>query len=324
MPQSLVLSLETQSAISSKHLQGHPLQQLFFSILDTIDPQLGHVLRRDKKNYAYTLSAIQPGSFPQGQAGLYALTKDHTPTQHQTQSLQYSHSHTLKAKTKCWWRITFLDDALFEHLVFLWNQLSNEIFPLGLSSIKIERVSFKSADADWACSCSYRDLYEQASAKERNIHLQFITPTAFDTIHGITPLPTAEAVFQSLRKHWNRYSGLVFAPNLTHAIIPTRFDIQTQPVKTVRRNALQTLIGCTGEISFRIGGNGDPLTIKRINALARFTQYCSIGINTRLGMGVVKRIPNKQNTAPHQARYTDECNYAQSRKDKKIVWRSHS
>ena len=32
---------------------------------------------------------------------------------------------------------------------------------------------------DWASSCSYRDIYEQASAGDRNIHFQFITPTVF-------------------------------------------------------------------------------------------------------------------------------------------------
>lgn len=312
MPQSLVLSLETQSTVLSKHLQGHALQQLFFTLVDTVDPELGHVLRRDKKNCSYTLSAIQPGSIsgsvsgsmpisiPNPDASSEQFGKAKPARKFQTNAagnisfLQYAHTAILEAKAKCWWRISFLDDALFDHLVFLWSQLSNEIFPLGSASVKIEHVFLETPSTKWASSCSYRDLYEQASAQERNIHLQFITPAAFNIGETITPLPTADAVFQPLRKYWNRYSGLAFAPSLTSDIVPVAFDIQTQPVQTVLRNSFQTLTGCTGHISFRIGGSGDPLITKRINALTDFTGYCGIGINTRLGMGIVKRLQHSK------------------------------
>jgi len=280
MPQSLVLSLETQSTVLSHHLQGHALQQLFFHLVDIIDSELAHVLRRDKKNCSYTLSAIQPGPVPR--------------TKNTAAQLQYTHTANLEANTQCWWRVSFLDDALFGHLFSLWNQLSIQVFPLGSGSIKIKRVAFETSKAlestSWTSNSSYSDLYTQASAEASDIHLQFITPTTFSHGGAITPLPSAEAIFQPLRKHWNRYSGLVFAPSITSTIVPIQFNIQTQPVQTIRRNSFQTLTGCTGQISFHIGNHDDPLTVKRINALANFTQYCGIGINTCLGMGAVRRL----------------------------------
>ncbi|MEO1637411.1 MAG: CRISPR system precrRNA processing endoribonuclease RAMP protein Cas6, partial [Cyanobacteria bacterium J06631_9] len=87
------------------------------------------------------------------------------------------------------------------------------------------------------------------------------------------------------------------APNLTESIIPIDFDIKTQPVHNLLRSSLQTLVGCTGEISFRVGGHGDPLITKRINALANFTRYCGVGVNTQVGMGVIKRISGHSRTA---------------------------
>ena len=302
MPQSLVLNLETQSTVSSNHLQGYSLQQLFFNLVDVVDPDLGRVLRRDKKNCSYAVSAIQfspnPSTIP-APISASPITLTHrlqSSSQETSNTLQYAHTATVEQHTKCWWRISFLDDGLFDHLAYLWNQLSDEIFLLGPSGVKVESVAFESSVNAWASSCSYCDLYEQASAHERDIHLQVVTPTAFTNGAAVTPLPTADAVFQHLRKHWNRYSGLVFAPRLVEAVIPIDFDIQTQTVQTIRRNSLQNLTGCTGQISFRINGHGDPFIVKRINALANFTRYCGIGINTQLGMGVVKRLPAKQTT----------------------------
>ncbi|MEL6602536.1 MAG: CRISPR-associated endoribonuclease Cas6 [Cyanobacteria bacterium J06614_10] len=301
MPQSLVLNFITQSAVPPKHLQGYSLQQLFFNLVDVVDPALGHVLRRDKKNRSYSLSALQLSPVPtlrsshqprncppnrsERKSNLHPL-----PLRNPSARLQYTHSQTVAPHTKCWWRISFLDDELFDHLIFLWNQLRDEVFQLGTGAVKVVQIAAELTGVDWASSCSYRDLYEEASAHEREIHLQFVTPTAFESAGRITPLPTAEAIFQPLRKHWNRYSDLVFSPTLISDLVPIDFDIETRPVQSTLRNSFQTLIGCTGQISFRIGGEGGPLITKQLNALADFTRYCGIGLNTQLGMGVIKRI----------------------------------
>ncbi|MEL6469076.1 MAG: CRISPR-associated endoribonuclease Cas6 [Cyanobacteria bacterium J06623_4] len=305
MPQSLVLNLTTQSAVPPKHLQGYSLQQLFFNLVDVVDPALGHVLRRDKKNRSYSLSALQLSPVPTLRTAYRSFNgpanrpdrgltgqPDKKSNLHPLppRRLQYTHSHTVAPHTECWWRISFLDDELFDHLIFLWNQLNEEVFQLGTGNVKVIQIAAELPGVDWASSCSYRDLYEDASAHEREIHLQFATPTAFESAGRITPLPTAEAIFQPLRKHWNRYSDLVFSPTLVNDLVPIDFDIQTRPVQSTLRNSFQTIVGCTGHISFRIGGEGGPLITKQLNALADFTRYCGIGINTQFGMGVIKRI----------------------------------
>lgn len=291
MPQSLVLNLVTQSPISRDHLQGYPLKMLFFDLVEAVDPELGHVLRRDKSNRSYSLSALQSNeavwsALPSAQSNVRLFP----PRASQACSLQYAHQQALEARVSCWWRISFLDDDLFDHLIFLWNQLRDEPFTLGPGSVTITSIAADLPGIDWASSCSYRDIYEHASSQECDIHLQFVTPTAFDNAGYSTPLPTADAVFNALRKRWNRYSGLVFAPSLVSNIVPTDFNIQTETARSARRNSAELIVGCIGQISFRIAGDGDPLTIKRVNTLADFTRYCGIGRNTRLGMGVIRRL----------------------------------
>ncbi len=296
MPQSLVLNLVTQSSISLDHLQGYSLQMLFFELVEAVDPELGHVLRRDKSNRSYALSALQSEGVswparPSSKSNVRLFpSKVQSQARLQTCQLQYAHREALQANVSCWWRISFLDDDLFDHLIFLWNQLRDEPFPLGSSSVTITSIAADLPGIDWASSCSYRDIYEHASSCDRDIHLQFVTPTAFSNAGYLTPLPTAEVVFHSLRKQWNCYSGLVFAPSLISNIIPVNFNIQTEVTRNLRRSSPELIVGCTGQISFRIAGDSDPLTIKRVNTLADFTRYCAIGRNTRLGMGVVKRL----------------------------------
>lgn len=302
MPQSLILNLVTRSDVPKPYLQGYFLQQLFFHLVDIVDPELGHVLRRDKQNCAYSLSALQYDDFP---AAAPTRTQDNVhlflpKVKNYSENLQYTHSAEIPNNSACWWRISFLDDALFDHLIFLWNQLQDEVFQLGTASVEIVHITSHLPDLEWASSSSYSEIYELSSAYEREIHLQFITPTAFELQGCMTPLPTVEAIFQPLRKTWNRYGGLVFATNVINSIVPTQFDIQTETVQSMRRKSLQYIVGCTGRISFRILGNDDPLTIKRINTLADFARYCPVGYNAPFGMGVIRKL----NDMPRNANLT--------------------
>ncbi|MEL6552221.1 MAG: CRISPR system precrRNA processing endoribonuclease RAMP protein Cas6 [Cyanobacteria bacterium J06621_11] len=346
MPQSIILHLVTQSTVPPKHLQGYSLHQLFFNLVEVVDPKLGRALRRDKRNNFYSLSALQVKSSPYDHTSLNReqnisslssqhSSSQHSPSQHassqhsrfinsqnrdsknqslkskplKTQSLKnrspysgtahaadnasiFQHTHTLAIpqNTDCWWRISFLDDDLFDHLAAFWHQLKGEIFPIGTGSLSISHITTNTNIIEWANSCSYKDLYERASSYERDIQLQFVTPAALGQSNSHILLPTPEAVFQPLRICWNRHSGLAFTPSLISHITPTDFNIQTQSVQHIRRNSLQTFIGCIGTVSFHIGPQNDSLAVKRINAIADFAQYCSIGQGAQLGMGLVKRL----------------------------------
>lgn len=99
-------------------------------------------------------------------------------------------------------------------------------------------------------------------------------------------MPTRDALFHSLRKRWNRYSGLAFAPSVISAIIPGEFELQTAVVETGQ----QKLVGCLGHITYNLIGDVDPLTIKRINTLSDFAFYSGVGRSSIQGMGIIRRL----------------------------------
>lgn len=306
MPQNVVLNLVTQTAISPLYLQGRSLQKLFFELVESVDPELGKALRYDEQTNFYSFSALQVRSEQAG-SGCRMMASEGLGEE----GLQHTHKHTLPAQTRCWWRISFVDDDLFDHLAFLWHELRGEVFQLGSGLISVSGIASDlsvgagSAGSDctgsditaWTASCSYTELYAQASTQEQDIQIQFVTPTVFQQKGrdgcGHTPLPTVSSIFEPLRRCWNRHSKLAFTPHLINYITPTHFNIRTQSVQYIQHHSIQTFTGCIGTIGFQISGQSDPLIIKRINALADFAQYCSVGRGARFGMGLIKRLGSR-------------------------------
>ncbi|MGB7086493.1 MAG: CRISPR system precrRNA processing endoribonuclease RAMP protein Cas6 [Phormidesmis sp.] len=311
MPQSLILNLVAESSIPQRHLQGYSLQQLFFDLVDSVDLELGRVLRRDKQNRSYSVSALQftqaASETATDQQPRDRRVSEYLPSQgnihhfirrDQTDilTLQYAHYRPVAARSRCWWRISLLDDDLFAHLAPLWNQLQDEVFQLGSGSVKIADVAADLPEADWAASCNYSEIYECASAHERDIHFQFVTPVAFGQQGQGTLLPTPDAMFHPLRRCWNHYSGLAFVSSIVAPVAITHLNIQTETVQSYQRQSSKLIVSCTGQISYQIMTQSDPLIIKQINTLADFTRYCPVGCNTLAGMGVIHRLSSRAAT----------------------------
>jgi CRISPR-associated endoribonuclease Cas6 len=202
--------------------------------------------------------------------------------------MQYQHRDDIPANTPCWWRISLLDDKLFNHLSQVWSTaLPQQTWYLGSARLNITSLaSTAQQNPAWASSCSYQALYEQASDQQRDLHLQFLTPASFRLAGYVSPLPTRDALFHCLRRRWNRYSGLAFAPDLVSPIVATEFQLHTVTVSEPTANR----VGCLGQMRFQILGDVDRLTIKRINTLVDFTRYCSVGAQTMSGMGLMHRL----------------------------------
>lgn len=302
MPQSLILKLTAQSAIAPKYQQGYALQQLFFELIEAVDPTLGKVLRYDLANRSYSLSPLQFASSPQPKSAAKGTSQDlsrNTPrslTKNQAKLLQYHPGIVIPDQTQCWWRITLLDDPLFDCIASLWQPLQGKRFELGTAHLTLDEVVVTtpatkraSASTAFATSCSYSELYALASDDERDIHLEFVTPTVFE-YHGVlSPMPSAENLFHPLRRYWNYYSGLLFPASLISALSPTYFNIRTCSVQNFLQQPLPNVSGCIGKIGFRIDERHAASTIKHINTLADFACFCSVGYQAQFGMGVLGR-----------------------------------
>ena len=278
MPESLVINLVSESTIPVQYLGGRHLNRLFLSLVSAVDAELGQALQTHK-GQSFTLSPLQIVSQPQPKSA--RNLKFLLPRQHlENTPFQYFHD-SVPGGSHCWWRIALLDDALFEHISPRLKQAAARK-PWYLGPARLHVTNFLPANIpEWTSHSSYQQLYEQASDTNRQVSFQLITPAVFRQNGQESPLPTRDAVFQSLRKCWNRYSGLVFAPDTITPMVATTFDLHTVAHS-------KTDVGCLGKLTFQISDTADPLIVKRINALTNFSRYCGIGYRTNLGMGMVR------------------------------------
>ncbi|MBD0264101.1 MAG: CRISPR-associated endoribonuclease Cas6 [Tolypothrix sp. Co-bin9] len=273
MPHSLVLNLTPKSPIYPDFLTGRHLHALFLTLVSSVDKTLGDYLHSSKADKPFTLSPLQ----------IQPSHKNH-------HTLQLCHQKPIAPGTCCWWRISLLDDTLFSKLTPLWLNLNpNQPWHLGSADLFITSIQgTPQSTQPWANACTYAQLYEQASESDRTINFTFATPTAFRQGGYDTVLPIRECVFNSLLNRWNKYSGIEFDNIPVESIYPSFFNINTQVVS----NYDSKFIGCVGEISYRILGDVEPISIKKINALADFAIYAGVGRKSTMGMGMVRRVRN--------------------------------
>ena len=284
MPESLVINLVSESTIPFQYLRGHHLNRLFLTLVSAVDVELGRSLQT-RKHPAFTLSPLQIASQPQPPSA--RNLKFLLPRQRlETSDFQYANG-SVPAGSHCWWRVSLLDDNLFAHISPRLAQAAARK-PWYLGPAREHVTNFLPTNIpEWSSHSSYQTLYEQASDTNRELTFQLVTPAVFRQGNFESPLPTRDAVFHSLRKCWNRYSGLVFAPDTITQITAKTFNLRTVALPMGRN---QTIVGCLGELTFQISDTADPLIIKRINALTNFSRYCGIGQKTYLGLGMVRAI----------------------------------
>ncbi|GAP94324.1 CRISPR-associated endoribonuclease Cas6 [Leptolyngbya sp. NIES-2104] len=265
MPHSLVLNLQPRSPIPASHLSGRHLHALFLDLVRSQNSTLSETLHKQVSEKSFTLSALQTRMHPS--------------------RLQYQHQSAIAEP--CWWRISLLDDSLFSQLAHLWLNLNpKQSWQLGAAELTVTSIlGTAQLKQPWAGFSSYAQLYEQASECDRQIKLQFCTPTTFRQTQYDSALPTKELVFQSLLRRWNQYSGIAFSEAIVEPIFPSYFDIRTEIVMDSRSK----LIGCVGEVTFTILGEVEAETIRQINTLANFAMYAGVGRKTPMGMGMVRR-----------------------------------
>lgn len=235
-----------------------------------MDRKLGDRLHDEPQNKPFTLSPLQFNR------------------RHNSQTLIWEHKQTIPAGTPCWWRVSLLDDNLFQELTQLWLNLNPEHpWHLGSADLRITSIlGTPQSTQPWANACTYQELYQTASDRASTFTFTFATPTAFRQGKYDTALPTKDVLFNSLLKRWNKYSNIEITSLPLDALFPSFFNLRTQIVADSRSK----FIGCVGEISYRLMGQVDPTEIKNLNALADFALYCGVGRKTPMGMGMTRRI----------------------------------
>lgn len=272
MPHSLIINLVPTSPISPQFLSGRHLHALFLTLINSVNPELATFLHEQKSEKAFTLSPLQVSHSSQNSGHL----------------LQWQHNKSIPKGMGCWWRVSLLDDDLFNNLMQLWLNLNPEQpWHLGAANLQITRIlGTPQVTQPWANFCSYEELYEKASDSQRKIEMVFCTPTAFRQGQYDSCLPTRECLFNSLLHRWNKYSQIPLAESLTEYVFPTYVNIHSEIISDKRSK----FIGCIGEMGYSILGDASPQIIKDINVLADFALYSGAGRKTPMGMGMIRRL----------------------------------
>ncbi len=273
MPHSLVLNLVPRSPIYPEYLTGRHLHALFLTLVSSVDKSLGDRLHESTSQKAFTIGPMQT----------HKRLKNRRDN-----CLQWSHNRPIPANTNCWWRISLLDDSLFGELTALWLQINPEKpWHLGPADLQITSIlATPQSFQPWANSCSYAQLYENASDANTMFAFSFATPASFRQGKYDTAMPSRESVFNSLLSRWNKYSGIEFSQIPLESIFSSYLDINTE----IFADSRSKFIGVVGESSYRIMGDVEPILIKRVNALADFALYCGVGRKTTMGMGMARRL----------------------------------
>ena len=299
MPHSLVLNLLPVAPIPSQFLTGRHLHALFLNLVSAVDTDLSAYLHDQSNEKAFTLSPFQISRKEANQISAPQTQKRVLPIAARTisQAIQWEHKQAIHENTPIWWRISLLDDSLFDRLTQLWQQLNfvstaleeDRPWHLGPTDLYVtDIVSEPQSNQPWVNSCTYSELFDRASETERVISFTFCTPTNFRQGVYDSAMPTRESIFGSLANRWNKYSNMTIESTFTEAIFPSFFDIRTE----VSTDSRSKFIGCVGEVSYRIMGDVNPVAIKQINALADFALYSGVGRKTPMGMGMTRRLQN--------------------------------
>ncbi len=270
MPHSLVINFTPTSDIPVGYTSGKHLHALFFTLVNSVNQELAEYFHQSEANKSFTISPLQVEKSKKNSNNF----------------LQWQQQNKIKTGSNCWWRVTLLDDSLFSQLTKLWLNLNpQKPYHLGSGELLITSILATPNTHPWANACSYQQIYDQASNVERNLNFKIATPTAFRQGKYDISLPTADLVFSSLLRRWQKYSKIPLAVTNFNDLFPAYFKLKTEIVIEHKTK----FIGCIGKINYKVLGDVDLTIIKQINVLADYSFYCGLGRKTTMGFGMVKR-----------------------------------
>lgn len=230
---------------------------------DTLSwPQPGH----QRAAHALFFTALQ-----EGDAALAAAVHQR-PQKPFTQAI-------LSEKQQLFWRITLLDDALYE-------PLGQGLTRLTGPRLHEAALQLHLAQATWQ-HCDYEAL--AAAAQPPRHAFNFLTPTTFKQKRFLNPLPDAVSCFQSWWARWHQFAPPHLGMNiavldivLAHLMLGS-FNLVSHLWNDGRRQ----MVGATG---FAIFHPFQPEQVEahwwqNINTLAAFAFYCGTGYKTGQGCG---------------------------------------
>ncbi len=284
MPFSILIQGYPRTDISVDYVQGSALQGMFLHLIQDVDPAVSERLHNDDRYRPYTLSPLGIGETPGNYYQSFRLPRD----------------GILERETRCYFRLTLLEDELFSIVHGYFLEKGKLALRLGETEFMVTDVvdntdgthpsPLPGGEAQWSQYLSYPELINRTPHRNRRISLRFLTPTSFRRGRIDFPLPDPRLVFRSYRKRFEEFYQVAFLPDFEeqveyHTGISNLKHLETRLFKARK----VSLLGFTGRITYAIDRRAAPDLIFQMNLLADFAFFCGTGKKTTIGMGQTVR-----------------------------------
>ncbi|SNR65883.1 CRISPR system precrRNA processing endoribonuclease RAMP protein Cas6 [Desulfurobacterium atlanticum] len=254
MPGRIRIGFKAEEKIPLKEITPDRIHGLFFSLLDKKTAELLHEIKGFKPFTLYS-----PLFFSDSEE-----TTDFIPLE-----------------------ITFLDDELFSKTttaVILYG--NRKELKLGNVVLKVLR-GFKIEEND---VISFEKLLEN-SEPNRDLIMDFVSPTTFKRGKFDYPIPVPELIFKSLLKKWNVFSSVKLDYKEFLEKVGRDVHISGCWIKTYKFefSSLKKITGFKGRV-FLFNSSKDENFRKTVQALVNFATFSGVGRKTTMGFGRIKNI----------------------------------
>ncbi len=190
-------------------------------------------------------------------------------------------------------RVTGLISEVSEALMRALLEESPKTWELENHRFIVQEVVCDAGRHPWSGRTSYELLaatqLTRLETLDRQVTLEFTSPTAFKSKEMTMPVPLPGLVFGSLVERWNAFSPVALSPEMRRygeeVMAISRYRLESFPV--VSKDGAQR-IGGVGSVTYRALTN-DRYWLSLMNMLADFAFYSGVGAQTATGMGQVRR-----------------------------------
>jgi CRISPR-associated endoribonuclease Cas6 len=234
-----------------KEIHPRNLHAAFLSIFEKVNPELSRTLHESAPQKAFTISPL------------------------------------FKYRDGFWFRTTLLDDNLSTSFFSFFLEKPEPEVNLGNDQFKVKEL--KVSHNPWSGYIDYQSLLRK-STLDREITLEFRSPTCFRQGDLDLPLPLPYLVFKSYYRKWQAFSNVELELDLLD-IIEKNVGISKLSGKTVPfEDGRVTIPGFVGKVTFIVKKGVDKDVLRGINLLADYAFFAGTGKETTHGMGMTRRI----------------------------------
>ena len=264
---SFVVYLRPQNPAPLGRSAGRSMHALLLNMISQVDPDLATELHAANTLKPFTVSMLQ-GRFE---------THDGRPfvTPAETYRVRY----------------TVLEEQVFAALahVLLGKQLYNEPVIIDGELFTIEEIAVSPERArGWASLTTCQQLADEATT-DRQITLQFASPTTFKQGDANLLFPLPVSVFGSYLRKWEAFCKIPLPAGILDFVesyvVAEKYDLETRMVHYGEYD----FHGFTGNCTYRVLRRQDDIT-RALQTLAAFALFAGTGQKTPQGMGQTRTL----------------------------------